>query len=303
MHVGEPIVLIVADIDRRGARRGRTGRDRLRSAAARHAPSPTRLRPVRRSSGRRLPATSRSTGRCRRSRRAARRRRRDLPDRRACRARRPWSTSASRCRRWSRAARRRATTRQQDRYALRSCSQGRDLVARATGRRHGRERASRSRCDRRRRRRVRHEDVGLSGIHRAAGRRAPDRTAGALDVGSHGSLSHRQPGARHGHRRRARARCQGQVSRAARQASGRPGRLYRGGRRQHPDDEFRALLSLRLRHSEDVDRRALRVHQRAADRALSRRRPARGELRHGAAGRGGRAGQRHRCDRRFAAAT
>ena len=128
---------------------------------------------------------------------------------------------------------------------------GRDLAARAAGRRHGRDARADRGCDRRRRRCVRHEDVGLSGIHRAADRGAADRAAGALDVGPLGSLPHRQPGARHGHRCRARARCEGQVSGAARPASGRHGRVYRRGRRQHPDDEFCALLSLRLRHSEE----------------------------------------------------
>ena len=41
-------------------------------------------------------------------------------------------------------------------------------------------------------------------------------------------------------------------------------------------------------------RRAMRVHQHGADRPLSRRRTARGELRAGAARRGGRARHRHR---------
>ena len=207
------------------------------------------------------------------------------------------STSASRWRRWSRAAQPRPTTPRQDRYTLAFLFAGRDLAARTAGRGDGRDARADRGCDRRRRRRVRHEDIGLSGIHRAAGRGAADRAAGALDVGPHGSLSRRQPGARHGHRRRACARCEGQVSGAAGPASGGHGRVYRRGRRQHPDNEFRPLLSLRLRHREDVDRRALRVHQRTADRTLSRRGAARGELRDGAAGGGGRACQRHRRDR------
>ena len=50
---------------------------------------------------------------------------------------------------------------------------------------------------RRCRRRLRPENLGLSRIYRAPGRREEARPAGALDVGTLGSVPDRQPGARH----------------------------------------------------------------------------------------------------------
>ena len=72
------------------------------------------------------------------------------------------------------------------------------------------------------------------------------------------------------------------------------GRLYRLGRRQHPDAEFHPLLARHVRHQAYGRERALRLHQHGADRALSRRRTAGGELCARARGRGGRARDRHR---------
>ena len=53
----------------------------------------------------------------------------------------------------------------------------------------------------------------------------------------------------------------------------------------------------RLRHSGDVHERARRLHQHGADRRLSRRRQARGQLHHRAAGRAGGAAARDRAGR------
>ena len=216
MHVGEPIVLIVAEQQCSCARCGRAGRDRLCDRCRTSRRSPKRLRPARRSSGRRLPGNvaidwsmptvgAGGDGLDAIFKTAAHVARVDCgqPAHRgvvdgAARRDRSYDAKAGSLLAALVLARARPRLREQ-------------LVA-VLG-----VTASRSRLRfRRRRRRVRHEDVGLSGIHRAADRRAPDRTAGPLDVGSHGSVPHRQPGARHGHRRRARARCEGQVSRTAR---------------------------------------------------------------------------------------
>ena len=95
-------------------------------------------------------------------------------------------------------------------------------------------------------------------------------------------------------RGRAGARREGQIPGAARAPPRQHGRLYRRGRRQHPDRQFRALPARHVRHQADRRRRALRVHQHHADRALSRRRPAGGELHPRARDRRGRARHRHR---------
>ena len=72
------------------------------------------------------------------------------------------------------------------------------------------------------------------------------------------------------------------------------GRLCRLGRRQPADAQFRALLPEHVRHPFDRHRREVHLHQHRADLALSRRRPAGGELRARARDRRGRAPHRHR---------
>ncbi len=98
---------------------------------------------------------------------------------------------------------------------------------------HGRAERQIAGDHRRRRRRFRHEDDGLSGIHRGDGGRAQARPAGALAIDALGSLHERLPGARRGDPCRACARRQGQVPRLARAPSVQPGRLRRQRRRQH----------------------------------------------------------------------
>ena len=74
------------------------------------------------------------------------------------------------------------------------------------------------------------------------------------------------------------------------------GAYHRRARRAYPDQQFLALLSRHVRDPAHRGRRAMRVHQHGADRALPRRRTAGGELRAGAAGGRGRARHRHRSD-------
>ena len=72
---------------------------------------------------------------------------------------------------------------------------------------------------------------------------------------------------------------------AARQAHRERGRTAVGGRRADFDRELRPLPADGLCDSEDRRGGGLRLHQHGADRALSRRRAARGELHDGAADR------------------
>ena len=123
--------------------------------------------------------------------------------------------------------------RQSDSYTLHVCSQGAfPMHAMATSimGRAGRQIA---RHHRGRRRRLRHEDVGLSGISGVAGGGEKARPPGALAIDALGSFCHRQSGARHHHPCRTRVRRQGQIPGAARAPSVQHRRLHRGGRRQH----------------------------------------------------------------------
>ena len=70
-------------------------------------------------------------------------------------------------------------------------------------------------------------------------------------------------------------------------------RLYRG-RRRHPDHLFAKARLNRLRYPGGVGHEQSRFHQYRADRALSRRRPPRGCLHHGAPRRSGSARDAHR---------
>ena len=173
---------------------------------------------------------------------------------------------------------------------------GRARHARLDGRRDGHSAGENPRHHRGGRRRVRAQDRPLSGIHRHAGRRQEDRPAGVLDVGPQRILRQRQPRPRRLQRRRAGARRQGQVPGAAHPPSRQHGRLHRRGRRQHPDRQHDALPARHVRHQADRRADQMRVHQHHPDRALSRRRPPRGELLPGARGGRGRARHRHRPD-------
>ena len=141
---------------------------------------------------------------------------------------------------------------------------------------------------------VRAQDRSLSRIPRHPGRGPQARPSGALDVQSRRGLPQRQSRARCVQRCRARARRARPFPGAARAPSRQHGRLYRRGRRQHPDRQSHALPARHVRHPADRLRHALRVHHHHPDRALSRRRPAGGELHPGAGDRRGRAGDRHR---------
>src|SRR6202167_6078904 len=133
--------------------------------------------------------------------------------------------------------------------------------------------------DRRCRRRVRAENRRLSGIRRALDRRQKIQPPDSLDVGTLRGFPQRQSGARYLLRSRACARRQGALFGAAHSQRRQSRCLHRPSRRGDPEFEFRALSSRHVRHSSHRPQRTLCVHPYGADRALSRRRAARGELR------------------------
>ena len=104
----------------------------------------------------------------------------------------------------------------------------------------------------------------------------------------------RQPGPRPPHPRRAGARRGGTLPRAARRHRRQSRRLCLDLRRRHSERDLQRAARRRLPHAGDLVQLDRRVHQHAADRRLSRRRPAGGLLRAGAARRRGGAHARPR---------
>ena len=141
-------------------------------------------------------------------------------------------------------------------------------ATRSARRRHRLPARKAARHHRGRRRRVRPEDGGLSGISVPAGRREAHRPAGRLDGDALGVVPVGPACARHRDRSRACDRREGKIPGVAREASRRDGRLHRRSRRAHPDQQFLALLSRHVRDPARPGRRAVRVHQYGADRAL-----------------------------------
>ena len=130
-----------------------------------------------------------------------------------------------------------------------------------------------ARLDRRRRRRLRHERRGASGICRAAARRARAWAAGALALDPLGSLSVRCARPRLVLDGRARAQRARPFPWPARELPRQYGRLYHAGRAFHRHHAYLRLPADRLRYPACAGEHALRLHQHGADRALSRRRP------------------------------
>src|SRR5271165_2579464 len=109
-------------------------------------------------------------------------------------------------------------------------------------------------------------------------------------------VARRQSGARSAGHGRIGARRLRQVSGLALDRLAQCRRLYRRCRRD-PNPVFAEARLARLRHPGGGGDEQPRLHQYGADRALSRRRPARGRLHHGAAGRPGGARDAHRSGR------
>ena len=114
-----------------------------------------------------------------------------------------------------------------------------------------------------------------------------------MDPDAFRGLARRLCRARPERRRRIGARRRRQVPGPALDRLAQYRRLYRG-RRRHPDHLFAKARLDRLRHPGGVGHEQSRFHQYRADRALSRRRPPRGRLHHGAPRRSGCARDAHR---------
>ncbi len=132
--------------------------------------------------------------------------------------------------------------------------------------------------DRRCRRRLRHEGRDLSGICRDAACARANSAPDPLGLDPLGSLRHRQPGPRFALDRGARAQQARPLPGAARERPRQYRRLFHRRRAFHRHHAHLRLPADGLRHSARAGEFALRVHQHAADRTLSRRRAAGGEL-------------------------
>ena len=146
----------------------------------------------------------------------------------------------------------------------------------------------------RRRRRLRHEGAGVSGVRRGPLRGAARRPHGQVARLAARELPRRHARPRRAARRRARARRRRKVPRAPRAHHGRHRRVHLdllGGDR---DQQHEELPVERVRDPGDPHRREDDLHERDAARAVPRRRPAGGDLPHRAADRRRVARDRHR---------
>ena len=172
--------------------------------------------------------------------------------------------------------------------------------ARRHPRRAGRQGA---RAHRQCRRLVRHEGRGLSGIRRRPARLEAARPSGEMDRRPLRELPFRPSRPRPRVRRRTRARQGRQFPRLARHRLRQHGRVprHRGAADGH--HERRQEHDERLQDARDRSVDEVRVHQHDVRQRLSRRRPPRRQLLHGAADRPRRRGDGHRQGRSCAAAT
>ena len=204
------------------------------------------------------------------------------------------SISASSWRRWSRAARWRATTRDSDRYILSCASQSAFVLRQNLAHCMGVAAGAHPRPERRCRRRFRHARDRLSGIPGAAGRGAADRPRRALAGEPLRGVSDRQPGARHDHRGGAsRSDADGRFLALDIDVLASMGAYLTSHAAFIATANFARCLPVHVRHRADRSAHPLPFHQHGADRTLSRRRAARGELLPRTAGRCG--GARHRA--------
>ena len=158
--------------------------------------------------------------------------------------------------------------------------------------RHPRERAARhlARC----RRRLRLQGQALSGGGDRDLDRPPAGPSGAVGGDPGRELRVGQPGPRSPDSRQACVRCRRPFPGSARRHLGQSRCLCLDLRRRHSERDLQRLVRGRLSHARDLRRSDRCVHQHHADRRVSRRRPAGGLLRAGAARRHGGAETRHR---------
>ena len=285
-HVGEAVAAVVAETARPGQGRRRGGGGRDRAVAGRHDPQ-------RRGRTRRARPLRRRAGECRarfpfRGQRQGRRR---LCLGRACHA--PRAAQQPHRRQCDGAALRDRAVRPRAPALDAPCRLSGGLRVPQLHRRGVRGRARpNARSDRPRRRLVRHEAADLCRIllHPARGPRA--RPPGQMDRRPLGQLSVRQPWPRRRDDGRAGARPRRQFPRGAPDRLRQSRRHLRGARPADP--QCGQEHPRRLQDPADRGLDQMRVHQHDAGRRLSRRRPARGQLLHGAAGRDRRGRDRDR---------
>ena len=174
---------------------------------------------------------------------------------------------------------------------------GRVRHARQHRRGAGRAGQRRARADRPGRRLVRHEGRGVSGIYLHAARRACARPAGEVDRRALRQLRLRQPRPQSRRRRRARARRRRQFPGGAADDLRQCRRVPFAGRADAGHAQCGEERAGHVPHAADRSLDQGDVHQHLACLRLSRRRPARRQLLHGAADRcrRGRDGHRPHC--------
>ena len=273
----------------------RRGRSRSITTCCRRWSRPSRRR------GRTRPSCTRH--RLERLLRCRARRRRG--DRRRVRPRRPCDAlrdlGAARHRRADGAARRARRLRCRDRTLHRLCRQRRRGAAQGRSRHHPRRAAGEGpRAHAGRRRQFRHPRHDLSRVRAGGLGREKTRPAGEMDQRAPRVVPERLPGARSCRRSGAGARRQGQVSGDARlepRQSRRPHHQFRHGAEGRGDDVEH------LPRAGGAFPRPRHAVQHLADAALSQRRPAGSDFRHGAADRSRRARTTATTASRSAAAT
>ncbi len=155
-------------------------------------------------------------------------------------------------------------------------------------------RQGRARGHRPGRRLIRHEGRGVSRIYLRAARGARARPAGEVDRRALGKLCLRQPRPQSRRHRRTRARRRRQIPRRALDELRQYRRVPVAGRADAGHDQRGEERAGHVPHAADRSLDQVRVHQYVARLRLSRRRPAGGQLLHGAADRRRRGRDGHR---------
>ena len=190
-----------------------------------------------------------------------------------------WSTSAWWSPRSSRARRLRATTPAANSSRLRCGTQGVGRRARADRRRHGHQAGRAAHPHRRSRRRLRHEGLVLSGIRRACC--MPRALGKSRSTGSRPARKPSSPTTRaaiHSGPSNSRSASAAASSACASTVLGNVGAYFTGVAHFVVTTHISGCLPTVYDIPHRAGELALRVHQHAADRTLSRRRPSGGEL-------------------------
>ncbi len=221
------------------------------------------------------------------TRRQSRHRRRVCARRARDEARHHQQPADSECARTARGDRR-VRTQQRIVHAVHHESESAPRAARAVGVREARAGTQAAHRRARRRRRLRFEDLHLSGRNDRGVGVASHRTAGEVDGGSFRIVPVRCARSRSRDARGTRARRAGSVSRFAREDDREPRRVSVDVRIVRADVPLRHAAGRAISNAGDPRRGRRRVHEHRAGGRVSRRRPSRGDVR----------GRTHRRNRR-----